>query len=433
MKSAAAFVLAFIVFFGIVFFGIALAPMRAEASCVGTTTTQVAAGLGNVPSGALVVASPLESDVAPSPNRSDELAMRVAQLVAGRIPGAHAATKTGTLDQARANASRSSQLVYVRVQIQKGQLRLTVDAYPVVKNVWDRARLPPPPPSGHAYAAAPMDAEVRAFFPPLPLELGQIHKATHGEGEVLAAACGDLDGDGAAELVLVSRERVALGRLRAGKFDVARTVPWTTLGKRVPVPIREPLGGAAIEVGRALVGTSDRGGVATDDSFGAPHALMGLPIGAGNCAPVGTARLMFEGYGACDGPPPPVRSARESFDAASAFDLVMPNGEDVLAVATREGGKLRVRVGAADKASFDGAGAQVALFDANFDGAPEVAFSSDADPDAITIASMLSAAPKIVNRIAAPAGVRALAACPSIDGGSAALVAVVGSEVWLVR
>ena len=423
MKSAVAFVLGSL---------LALAPARAEASSVGSTTTQVATGIGNVPAGALVVASPLESDVAPSPNRGDELALRIASLVAGHIAGAHAATKTQTLDQARANASRSSQLVYVHVQIQKGQLRLTVDAYPVVKNVWDRARLPPPPPSGHAYAAAPIDAEVRAFFPPLPLELTQVHKASHGEGDVLAAACGDLDGDGAAEILLVSRERVALGRFRAGKFDVARTAQWTALAKRVPVPLREPLGGAAIEVGRALIGTSDRGGVATDDSLGSPHALMGVPIGAGACAPIG-ARLMFEGYGACDGPPLPTRSARESFDAASAFDLVMSNGEDLPAVATRDGSKLRVQVGSAEKASFDGAGAQVALFDANLDGTPEIAFSSDGDADAITIASMGEGAPKIVNRIAAPAGVRALAACPSIDGGSAALVAVVGSEVWLVR
>jgi hypothetical protein len=423
MKSAAAFVIAMLV----------LAPVRAEASCVGITTTQVATGIGNVPAGALVVASPLESDVAPSPNRADELALRVAQLVAGRIAGAHAGAKTLTLDQARSSASRSSQLVYVHVQIQKGQLRLTVDAYPVVKNVWDRARLPPPPPSAHAYAAAPIDAEVRAFFPPLPLELGQIHKASHGEGEVLAAACGDLDGDGASEIMLVSRDRVAIGRLRAGKFDVARSAPWTALAKRTPVPLREPLGGAAIEVGRALAGTSDRGAVGMDDALASPRNLMGMPIGAGTCAPIATTRLVFEGYGACDGPLPPTRSARESFDAASAFDLVMPNGESTQAVATREGGKLRVRVGTSEKASFEGAGAQVALFDANLDGTPEVAFSAEGETDAITIASMGEGAPKIVNRIAAPAGVRALAACPSIDGGSAALVAVVGSEVWLVR
>src|SRR5262249_7324971 len=91
MKSAAALIAALL----------ALAPARAEASCVGTTTTQAAAGLGNVPAGALVVASALESDVTPSPNRGDELALRVASLVAGHIAGAHAATRTQSLDQAR--------------------------------------------------------------------------------------------------------------------------------------------------------------------------------------------------------------------------------------------------------------------------------------------------------------------------------------------
>ncbi len=253
----------------------------AYASSLGSVVQQVVPPLGAIPNGALVVAGPLESDVAPLPNRGDELALRVAALVAGQIPGARASTKTASLDQARATASRSAMLVYVRVQLQKGQLRVTVDAYPVVHNIWDRARLPPPPPSAHAYAAAPLDAEVRAFFPPLPLELQAVHKATHGEGEVLAAACGAVDGDGGAELLLASRDRVSLGRLRAGKLEVERSVAWTALAKRVPVPLREPLGGAEIDVGSALVGTSDRGGVVLDATLGAPRPTSGIPIGAG--------------------------------------------------------------------------------------------------------------------------------------------------------
>src|SRR5579884_153740 len=164
--------------------------MPAYASAVGNVVQQVVPPLGAIPSGALVVAGPLESDVAPSPDprsgtaqtpapsRGDELALRVASILAGKIAGAHASPKTASLDQARAIASRAAMLVYVRVQLQKGQLRVTVDVYPVVHNIWDRARLPPPPPTAHAYAAAPVDAEVRAFFPPLPLELQALHKAT---------------------------------------------------------------------------------------------------------------------------------------------------------------------------------------------------------------------------------------------------------------
>ena len=47
---------------------------------------------------------------------------------------------------------------------------------------------------------------------PIPLEHASVHRAKHDEGDVLAAACGDLDGDGGMELVLVSRARVAVGR-----------------------------------------------------------------------------------------------------------------------------------------------------------------------------------------------------------------------------
>jgi hypothetical protein len=385
------------------------------------------AGLGAVPNGAIVVASPLETDTAPLGGRENELPLRVADLVAGRLTGAHAAPRTATLEQARVLASRASALVYIHLQLFKSQLRLTADMYPVIHNAWDRVRLPAPPPTGHAYAAAPIDAEVRSFFPPLPLELTTVHKAAHSEGDVLAVACGDLDGDGGSELMLVSRDRVAVGRVRASRFEVERSAAWATLGKRNPVPLREPLAGAVIDVGRAWVGTSDRDGVVLDATLGvtAPKTT-GVPIGAGLCAPISVSRLAFEGTVLpCEPAEPHV--SLPAFDAASAFALVAPNGASSVATATREAGKLHVRVAGTPRASFDSAGAQVALFDANLDGDPEVAFSSDAADDSITIATVHEQTSRVVNRIAAPGGVRALGACTD------ALVAVVGNEVWLVR
>jgi hypothetical protein len=421
---------------------------HADASCIGNTAQQTASAIGAVPSGALVVAAPLESDVAPLANRGDELALRVASLVAGKIAGAHVAPHASPLEEARAKASRSAELVYVTVQIMKSQMRVTVDVYPVVRNVWDRARLPPPPPVAHAYAAAPIDAEVRAFFPSIPLELTSIHKATHGEGDVVAAACGDIDGDGEAEILLATRDHVSLGRVRSGKVAIERSVSFAALAKRAPVPLREPLAGASIELGRALVGISDRGGVSLDESLGAAHALAGIPFGAGICAPIAPSRSAFEGPGvSCDADaPPPNQNTRESFDhqrdsagafdAASAFDLVSQSGTEAMAIATREGGKIRLRVGGAERASFDGAGAQVAVLDANLDGAPEIAFSNDVQEnanDAITIVTIEEKGPRVLARLPAPNGVRALAACPSQNGGGAELVAVVGNEVWIVR
>ncbi len=329
-------------------------------------------------------------------------------------------------------AARASRLVYVRVQIVKSQVRVTADVYPVVRNVWDRARLPPPPPTAHAYAAAPIDAEVRAFFPPIPLVLTSVTKAKGADDGVLAVACGDLDGDGMPELLFVTRERASVARIASGRVRVVRSAAWSALAKRVPVPLREPLGGASIALGRALVGTSDRGGVALGEELDAPRAIAGgLPIGAGMCAPVSSAHLAEGGALPCESSAAPV--VRESFDAASAFDLVTPDGRDCLALATSADGKLRVRVDGIERATFDEAGAQVAVFDADLDGSPEVAFGSDAPDDFITVVTVGDAGARVLSRIPAPAGVRALAACPPMAGGAGALVAVVGDEVWLVR
>ena len=413
---------------------VSLAPAGARASCLGVTVPQVAQGLGSVSAGALVVAGPLESDVAPaSPAKAEELALRIATLVAGKLTSAHAYPRTATLDQARAFAARSPALVYVHVQIVKGELRVTADAYPVVHNIWDRVRLPPPPPNAHAYAVAPIDAEVRAFFPPIPLEQASVHKATHGEGDVLAVACGDLDGDGGAEVVLVSRERVALGRMRAGQFVVEKAMPWSAIAKRAPVPLREPIAGAEIVTGRALVGITDRGGARLDAAFGAAEPLAGIPVGGGACATaLPAAQGLSAQLSACDAAP--AATSGGSTDAASAFTLVGPDGAERRAVATRDSaGRLRLRVGDFDMASFDGAGAQIAVYDADLDGAPEVAFSADGPDDAITLASTRGGAPKVITRWPAPAGVRALGACPAEERGVPALVAVVGNEVWLVR
>src|SRR5450432_3367806 len=120
MRFAAAIVVAL---------GVLSLARRASASCIGVTVQQVSSGL-TVPTGALVVVGPLESDVPPSPNRGDELALRVATLVAGKITGAHVHPRVLALDSARTAAARSASLVYVHVQLVKGQLRVTADAYP---------------------------------------------------------------------------------------------------------------------------------------------------------------------------------------------------------------------------------------------------------------------------------------------------------------
>jgi hypothetical protein len=418
----------------------AVGTARAASATTGTAEA-VAKAIGNAGEGALVVASPLASDI-PAP-RGDELSLRLAQLVAGKIGGsARAHDRALSLAAARAAARGKKALVFLDVRLARGELRVTADAYPVVSNGWDRIRLPPPPPVAHGYAAQPIDAEIRALLPPIALEQATVHKAPHEEGDVLAVACGDADGDGALELVLVSREKVTLARLRAGKVAPLSSVPWSKLSPRVAVPLREPIAGAVIEGGRLRVATTDRRGVRLDATLAPVEPLRGIPAAgsvAGCASPDPEASALVGPLSACDGPTTDLATVFEPpaqrFDAAALADVTAQDGSTVRVGAVREpSGRVRVRIGKADVALVDGAGAQLAAADLDLDGTPEIATTLASGEDAILIHSVAPGTQaRLRRKLPAPAGVRALAACPPEEQGVPALVAVVGGEVWLVR
>jgi hypothetical protein len=397
----------------------------------------------------MVVAAPLASDT--QTTKGDELAMRIATLVAGRIgPAARAHPQAVQLGTARAAAAKSGGLVYVQPEIAKGDLRVTADVYTTQSNAWDRVRNPLPPPTAHAFAAAHVDAEVRAFLPPILLEQASLHRAAHEEGDVLAAACGDLDGDGGDELALVSRSRVAIGRLVHGKFESVAAADWPSLALRAPAPLREPIGTAAIAPSptgdMALwAGSTDRGGVRLAAGFAAHAPLLAIPLGVGDvvaCATPSPGAGAFEGLlsGCADTGAQTVLFAPPTsrFDAFAAAPITARDGSTRTVFAAREpGGHLHLRVGTDDAGgpvrTVDGAGAQVAVGDLDQDGVAEIVSSRDAGEDAIVIDSWSGGDFVERRRIAAPAGVHALCVCPPEERGAPALVAIVGNEVWLLR
>ncbi len=439
-------------------FALAVQPIgeaRAASSLsVASDAAVKALGTGGpaLPADAMVVAAPLASDQ--SATRGDELAVRIAALVAGRMGGATKAHgAVATLAAARGVAKNAGTLIYVQTALTKGDLRVTLDAYPVPRNAWDRVRAPLPPPKAHAFASAPFDAEVRSFLAPILLEQAKVHVAHHDEGDVLAAACGDLDGDGGMELVLVSRARVAIGRLRGSAFVPMHVASWTSLASRAPVPLRQPLAGASFGPRQAsprlvYVGTSDRGGVALDADLKVKSALRGIPVPfavpsveGDACASPAVASGAFEGLvtgcavatgAGRDG----VERAdpHDRFDAFAAAEITGKSGGSVMVIVSREpSGKLRIKVGEGDARTLDEAGAQVAVGDLDLDGTPEIVSSADTGDDFVAVQSMTADGLKMRLRIPAPAGVRALAICPPEDRGVPALAAVVGSEVWIVR
>ena len=390
----------------------------------------------------LVVAAPLVTDQ-PSPH-GDDLALRLATVLAGKLGGAaHAYPHVASLANARAAAGHSAGLVFVSAQIEKGELRATVDVYPVVANGWDRVRMTAPAARAHAYASSAIDAEIRTFLPVITLEQAQVRKAHHDEVDVLAAACGDLDGDGGMEIALVSRTRVAVGHLRGKvgeeKFVVSKSAEWSVLAPRVATPLREPLAGAVFASAALFVGTTDRGGVELGPNLDARSLLRGIPIarsGKAICAHVDNAASAFFGdLRGCSLTSDATASAAPlpRLDALAFADIVDKHGA-AREIATARGGdaKLVVRLGTASR-SFDEAGAQVAVGDLDQDGIPEIVTTRDAADDAIEIWSYDGTQTRERKKIAAEGGVSALAICPPEVNGVPALVAVVGSEVWLVR
>jgi hypothetical protein len=420
---------------------------QSPKSAVVHVSQEIAQGIGQVAAGAIVVASPIASDV--PAQKSDELAVRVAAQIAGRLGVARAHPQAVSLSVARGISGRAASLVYVQLEIVKGELRATADLYPVVSNGWERLRNPAPGPRAHAFASASIDAEVRSFMSPVVLEQASVHKAKHEETDVLAIGCGDVDGDGGLELAIVSRTRVTLGKLRGGKLAVVRAVPWHALASRAPVPMREPLASVVVAPrmhrNEILVGSTDRSSVAADASLTTLRVLSGLPVPGGDgmaCTQALAAEGAFDGNvvtcatplkgepGALYAPPVP------RYDAIASLDLVGKDGSTSHLVAVREpNGKLRVRRGGekGQEIVVERAGAQIALADLDLDGVPEIVSTADSGEDFLFVQSWDKDKPRPRLKLAAKEGVRAVAACPPEERGVPSLVAVVGSEVWVVR
>ncbi|NVL67692.1 hypothetical protein, partial [Escherichia coli] len=69
----------------------------------------------------------------------------------------------------------------------------------------------------------------------------------------------------------------------------------------------------------------------------------------------------------------------------------------------------------------------------DLDGVPEIVTTSDGPDDVVLVSSLAKGVITPRLRFRAKEGVRAVGVCPPEEKGVPGLVAVVGSEVWLVR
>lgn len=413
-----------------------------RASAISELACEVQQALGKVPASSLVVAAPLVTDQkAVTPN---ELGARLASVVAGALgSGIKNTGEPANLSRARTLAAKAGTLVHLVPEIVRGELRLTADVYPVPKNFWDRVRDPEPSPTSHTYAARRVDAELRTFFPPVPLVAKRIDKATTSEGSPVAVACGDVNGDGALEIALVGRTRVQIGRLRQGKFVSFAQSSWTQLSPLSRSPLREPIASAVIEPGKWLdIGSSDRlDGVRLDASF-APIQKLGrrLPWPGGGCAKIiGTSvRPEIEACAPTDAAPLLAKMDRVG-DALAGAVVMGKNGKSRTLRAQRQFNESLVilRDDGGRRVEVEGVGAQIAVADVDGDGQPELIGSADTlEPtgDALVVRTWQDDG-KLVerSRVAVQSGVRAVSVCPPDSSGLAPVVMATQGEIWLIH
>lgn len=404
----------------------------------------------SIPTPALVVTAPLTADVPVT--RAPDLARTLSSLVAGQR-GFAAAPEAAAFESARTLARDHRALVYVRPLVESGKLRATADVVTTPATVWARIRDAAPQPIAHAFAEAPIDAEVRSHLAPIPLTALAPVRGKSFESGIVALSCDDFDGDGAPEIVSVSRQRVVLLRIRDGKVVPVRARAWTDLTEVAPSPLREPIafaiavppqakdGGEVTTRRDVVVSSTDRRESLRLDAkleVVERYGELAIPDGEG-IACGGLIGLMVTGaIGACGGgtaPHGPTVGGR--YDAFASSILVRPDGRLDRVWAGREDRVLEIRDGSSHAARVTGVGAQLALGDLDQDGTIEVLASLDTmDPlaDAVVVRSWTGGATtRELFRMPAGSGVQALATCPPESSGRQAFVVATGDEIVVVR
>jgi hypothetical protein len=439
------------------------APPRRSQPAIARIAESLARDLEQARAPALVIAAPLVSDtLAP---RGQQLAVSLATQLAGRRgKGSRAHTEPAALGPAREAAQNERAFVHLAVEIAAGQLRVTADVFPVPRTVWARIRDPEPGPIAHAFAQAPIDAEVRSFLAPIPLSAVTVARARNFEGDVVALACGDVDQDGALEIVSVSRRRVTTLRLRDGKVLPLLSRNWPDLVGVHPAPLREPIGFATIALRAASispdagetdpgalhafvdVGLTDRArSVRLDAKLKLVSTMGGVAVPDGDgTACTRTSNLVITGpVGPCATGDPLTRSASVGgqYDAFASASLFTTRGEPFTVWAGREQRLLELRDDSGRKQILDPAGAQLAVGDLDQDGQPEIITSLDVHnplEDAVVVRAWSRTAspavkPREIARLPAAAGVHAITVCPPDGPGRAPFAVATADEIWVVR
>ncbi len=412
-----------------------------ETTSIGRSACQLGLAFAGSANSALVVAAAASGDqrVALPP----QVAQRLAALLAVKLgPAAQPSAQALTLADAERAASSARGLIYLTVALYRDRLEVAADSYVGAGHFWQRVRAPGLHLQNHAFATSPLDPELRALFPAIPLVVTRVDKAIATERDIIALACGDVRGDGSNELATVGRRKVQVGRLEHGRFSARASLNWADYSAVAASPLREPIATCTMpEPGQLWVGLSDRADtLELSGLLQVEHTWHGvMPWPGGGCTR--RAGLGYAGQvQACPGSP-----ATPNVDFATPLDAFATRS-----LANRDGQTHTVRVGRAvgsDTARaldslhaevlVPSVGAQLAIGDLDDDGLPEIVTSSpslDRKADQLVVRTLTDNGQLRERlRLAVPSGIDALAICPGDGRAMAPLALATGDGIWVIR
>jgi hypothetical protein len=327
-----------------------------------------------------------------------------------------------------AKPGRGKLRVELRIEKIGGVLRVDAELRRAT-GLWQRILHDKPRAEQRAFVEVALDAELRALIPPPPLVVGQISKLAAPERGIVALACGALGDEGGQELALISRRNVRVGHIASGAFVERKRAAWSALSAVAAAPLREPIANAEITPrGTLRIGLTDRrDGVELSRELTLLQRFEGQFPVAGGCAARRDLGLSAEVEQCAAHREPPLGAP-----ATSTFDAVAGSGRSSVG---RELGSARLRV-PQSRLLGGHVGAQLAVGDADTDGALDLAYSSDTletAKDRLTLVTLTDKTP--ITRFELPApGIGAIAICNRREGpGMAPIVLAVGDELWLLR
>lgn len=375
--------------------------------------------------------------------RPDEFVLRLGRLLAGSLgEDARFLPKPVTLTEARTAAKRAKRVVFVSVEVRGGEISATADVYGSGQGFWDRVRHSPASLVSHAFASRRLDGEITSFFPTIPLVIGSVDRAALPSSDAVAIGCGDVNGDGSLELVIVGRRKVMEGRVRGKRFMPLAEVTWAALSPVADAPLREPIGSAQVLPGGGVrVGITDR---ASGVDLGPDLTLRSR---LDDMLPWPSVGCIGQNGSTLTGPTPCAHGEKTSFDIGRATDIdaiasghvVRPDGNALTVIAFRTGRDASVTLKDSEGRTLQvpNIGAALAISDVDRDGDPELLTSVNTlNPaeDALVVRTWTrdgSVRPRF--HLPLPEGIRAVTTCPPESGGLSPIVVATNRDLRVVR